>query len=45
MLGMKNYPKKYITACRARVDANLLAYRKQMGKAPSKDFEASYFND
>ena len=45
MLGMKKYPKKYIDACRARVDANLRAYRKQVGKSASKDFEARYFND
>ncbi len=30
MLGMRNYPKKYIDACRARVTANLRAYRKQV---------------
>ena len=43
MLGMKTY-KKYIAACRARVDANLLAYRKQIGQTPSKALEARYFN-
>jgi hypothetical protein len=45
MLGMKTYPPKYIDACRARVDADLRAYRKQVGKAPSKEFEARFFND
>jgi hypothetical protein len=45
MLGMKTYPKKYIDACRARVEANLRAYRKQVGKGATKDFEARYFND
>jgi len=45
MLGMKTYPKTYIAACRARVEASLRAYRKQTGKAPSRDFEATYFND
>ncbi len=45
MLGMKKYEKKYIAACRARVEANLGAYRKQVGKARSKDFEARYFPD
>jgi hypothetical protein len=45
MLGMESYSKEYIAACRARLDANLRAYRKQVGKAPSKDFEARYFND
>ena len=39
------YPKKYVEACRARVDANLRAYKKQVGKSPAKDFEARYFND
>jgi len=45
MLGMAKYPREYIEACRARAGANLRAYRKQVGKAPSKDFEARYFND
>ena len=43
MLGMNTYPQDYIDACRARVDADLRAYRKQVGKAPSKEFEASFF--
>ena len=43
MLGMKTYAREYIDACRARVDADLLAYRKQVGKAPSKEFEARFF--
>ena len=45
MLGMKKYTKSYIAACRARLDADLRAYRKQVGKAPSKEFEARFFND
>jgi len=45
MLGMKTYAREYIDACRARVDADLLAYRKQGGKAPSKEFEARFFNN
>ena len=28
MLGMNTYTKDYIAACRARVDADLRAYRK-----------------
>lgn len=44
MLGMKTYAKEYIDACRTRVDADLRAYRKQVGKAPTKDFEARFFN-
>ena len=45
MLGMKNYTQNYIDACRARVDADLRAYRKQVGKAPSEEFEVRFFND
>jgi hypothetical protein len=45
MLGMKAYSQNYIDACRARVDADLRAYRKQVGKAPSKEFESRFFND
>src|SRR6266571_2343380 len=45
VLGMKKYPKDYIAACRARVDADLRAYRSQAGKTPSKEFEARFFND
>ncbi len=42
---MKKYPKDYIAACRARVDADLRAYRDGVGKAATKDFEARFFND
>ncbi len=45
MLGMKTYPKRYISDCRSRVNDNLLAYRRHGGKSPSTDFEARYFND
>ena len=45
MLGMNKYPKDYIAACRARVEADLRAYRSQVGKAPSSEFEARFFND
>ena len=45
MLGMKTYTQDYIDACRARVDADLRAYRKQVGKTPSKEFEVRFFND
>src|SRR3990172_3532968 len=45
MLGMKNYTQEYIDACRARVNADLQAYRKQVGKAPNRDFEVRFFND
>ena len=42
---MKKYPKEYIAACRARVDGVLHAYRSQVGKPPSQEFEARFFND
>ncbi len=44
MLGMKNYTKDYVAACRERVEADLKAYRKQVGKEPNKDFETRFFN-
>jgi len=44
MLGMKKYTQDYIHACRVRVDADLRAYRRQVGKAPCKEFEARFFN-
>src|SRR5207302_1359622 len=45
MLGMKSYPKAYIAACRARVEANLRAYRREVGQKASKEFENRFFND
>ncbi len=45
MLGMKTYDRKYIDACRARVDAALRLYRAQVGTNASKDFEHRFFND
>src|SRR5438093_12307354 len=45
MLGMKTYSQDYIDACRARVEANLRAYRKQVGKTPAKAFEDRFFKD
>src|SRR5712691_4557665 len=45
MLGMKTYKRDYIKACRARVDADVRAYRKQVGKTPSEAFEERFFND
>ena len=44
MFGMKTYSRDYIGACRARVGEDLRAYRKQVGEAPSKEFEARFFN-
>lgn len=45
MVGMKKYTQDYIDACRARVEADLRAYREQVGKTPSREFEARFFND
>jgi len=45
MLGMKTYSQDYINACRARVEADLRAYRKQVGEASSKEFEDRFFKD
>src|SRR3972149_7006308 len=45
MLGMKKYTQAYIDACRARVSADLRVYRNQVGKSPTKEFEARFFND
>ena len=42
---MKKYPKDYLAACRARVDADLRAYREGVGKVATKEFEARFFND
>ncbi len=45
MLGMKTYSQDYINRCRAVIEANLRAYRKQVGKAPAKEFEDRFFKD
>jgi hypothetical protein len=45
MLGMKTYSQEYIDACRARVDGDLRAYRKQVGKSPLPELEHRFFND
>jgi hypothetical protein len=49
MLGIKNYGREYIDACRARVDADLEAYRRVAGATTDSTalaaFEASYFNN
>lgn len=41
---MKKYSREYIDACRARVDGDLRAYRKQVGGASAKEFESRFFN-
>jgi len=43
MLGMKTYPQDYIDACRARVDAQLAAYRAAVVKDSA--VEAVFFNN
>lgn len=57
MLGMKNYPRKYIDGCRSRVDADLAVYtslvaaaRKQSPRDKALNsaidaFEARFFNN
>ena len=45
MLGMKQYPRDYIDACRARIDADLRAYRQQVGKSRDEEFESRFFNN
>ena len=45
MLGMKHYTQEYREACGARVEADLRAYRKRAGAAPSEEFEWRFFND
>jgi hypothetical protein len=45
MLGMKQYTQDHIDACRERVADDLRAYRKQVGKSPTAEFEARFFND
>jgi len=45
VLGMKKYSKVCIAACRARVDADLRAYRNLADNGRSKEFEARFFND
>lgn len=45
MLGMKTYPKPYIEACKARVAANLAAYRSLKSADAQTGFETRYFNN
>src|SRR5713226_2538765 len=46
MLGMRNYTKEYIDACRSRVDSDLSAYRSLVAAAkPNGPFEAAFFNN
>jgi hypothetical protein len=41
----EDLPQDYIDACRAKVEADLHAYRAQVGEAPSAEFESRFFND
>jgi hypothetical protein len=53
MLGMKNYPQKYIDECRSSVHADVAAYKKLAGTARSKGanvkalelLEVTFFNN
>jgi hypothetical protein len=53
MFGLKNYTKKYIDACRSKVDVELSAYEKLVAAAKShpasvkalETFEATFFNN
>jgi hypothetical protein len=53
MLGVRNYPREYVDSCRAKVDADVAAYRglaaiarKQPGSNPALEtFEAAFFNN
>jgi hypothetical protein len=53
MLGMKNYPREYIDACRSRIDSDLAAYRKHIAASRKKGanakalepFEVTFFNN
>ncbi|MFN8524486.1 MAG: hypothetical protein U0821_15420 [Chloroflexota bacterium] len=41
---MKTYPKEYIDSCRARVEADVAAYRSLIAGAPANEFESRFFN-
>ena len=43
MLAVSKYPKEYIDAARARIDADFAAYKK-LG-SPPKAFEHAFFNN
>ncbi len=48
MLGMRNYTKKYIAACRSKVDSDLSTYKKLAASANTKAleaFETTFFNN
>jgi len=41
MLGMKTYEKEYVGACRAKIDADVRAFK----KSGSKELETTFFNN
>ena len=41
MLGMKTYEKDYVDACRAKIDADVRAFK----RAGSKELETTFFNN
>ena len=46
MLGMRTYPKKYISDCSLKVEADLSAYRAlAAGGKVSEAFEVTFFNN
>lgn len=45
MPGMKTYPENYIADCKAKLEADLQAYRLQVGNALDEDFSVRFFNN
>ena len=46
MLGMRTYTKKYITACRSKVEADLSAYKSLAARGTGPGvFESIFFNN
>ena len=41
MLGMKSYERNYVDACRAKIDADVRAFK----KSGSKELETTFFNN
>lgn len=45
MLGMKTYPENYIADSKSKLEADLQAYRLQVGNALDEDFSIRFFNN
>ena len=49
MLGVRQYTREYFEGCRARVEADVLAYEKMVAgggvEAAGEEFEATFFNN